>query len=849
MEKDYGIYVGLVIQNNDPEMRGRVKAYIPHLAPNITALNNNVDKFFNFIGTDNPDLTVAVEQLKEVLPWAEYAGPMFGGCASGRYNASNDSATTSDSNAWEGNKVAEGARPANNYVGADTYPDAFTQTMGNQNRKTNGYAYQYTPSNYSNLARGVFSIPNVGAHLYVFFINGDRNFPVYFASAYSEEDVKRIFTMHQDVTNNASVDYPETYENVKTNLSSSGDAKTFRSKSVINSNKHSIEMVDTDLREILKFTHYSGSFKEFNNYSTTELATNNDQKMVLGNQFLTTQKNKSEFVKYDDEKIVFGDHYRTVGNPKPDVVNEILTIQRTIHEMKMLFDMQRAAYFDVTTLNTPLLTPQKYLSTLQKKVPIISMPCPVCRGLPYNAIEPDPWRKYFPLWSTNPADINPDPLGLERWKEHPRYGGSCWDRTIKIFMDEDGHVGSPVEGVGGSGVSLMDMFGGEEAYNAIFGPEGANSQFIPGCWTYVIPGITDSTDNMWGPPFTCEPIPLHPLTGSYGVYLGQTCKCCNPLGLIGITNRTAAWALGLGLSPASEGSTFAPEPMKIPNGPLDQLLLSTAPVLTELENSLGRGGDEIIQITSNKIETIGCVMNDLKSIRVDPVGKLKIDGCVVAAQGTYNNFKPSPHVEYVDVVDMPGDYIITAMNKYKLLVGSKGVNIQTTGPIDIYGTIVNLTAEQLNISSENEVLIDGGERLSLRARKITMLPFEHNAVVVEGQLHVTRNTIIQGALMCEGEVGLLHVTAPIEWQQTEIGAWGIFPDCEPILCKLNGEFATLVLPTHKHWFKNIPIRFKQHDEAVREGMIERGINSRKLGESLIPQELDEALTATGVQLG
>jgi|688.fasta_scaffold62074_6 hypothetical protein len=844
MEKDFGIYVGVCVQNNDPEMRGRIKIYIPQLSPNITSLNINVDKFFNFIDKNNPDITSALTDLKEILPWAEYAGPMFGGCASGRFNASNGQATTSDSNAWDGDKVADGARPANNFVGSDTYPDAFTQTMGQQNRKVNDYAYQYTPSNYSNLARGVFSIPNVGSHLYTFFINGDRNFPVYFASAYSEEDVKRIFTMAQDVNNNASTDYPQSYENRKLNLSESSDSKTFRSKSVFNSNKHTIEMIDTDLREILKFTHYSGSFKEFNNYSTIELATNNDQKMVLGNQFLTTQKNKSEFVKYDNEQIIFGDHYKTVGNPKPDVVNKILTIQKNIHELKMLFDMQRTSYTTIPTNLDTATIPQKFLSIYQQKLPMIhNVVCPVCKGLPYLAIFPDPLYRFAPFGLTT----NPDPLGLNNWKENARYGGSCWDRTTKLTFDADGHLGSSTEGVEGSGMTLEDMFGSAEAMAAIFGPEGANSQFIPGCNTYFIPGVSDSPYNMYGPPFTCEPIPTHILDGCYGVFAGQFCKCCNPKGQM-VKNQSAAYALGIGLSPSSEGTTFLPEPKKLPNGALDQLIITTAPALTELENSLGRGGDEIIQITSNKIETIGTVMNDLKSIRIDPIGKLKIDGCVVAAQGTYNNFKPSPHVEYVDVVDLPGDYILTAMNKYKLLVGSKGVNIQTTGPIDIYGTIVNITGEQLNISSENEIIVDGGERLTLRARKITLLPVEHNAVVVEGQLHVTRNTIIQGGLMCEGEVGLLHVTAPIEWQKTEIGAWNLFPDCEPILCKINGEFATVILPTHSHWFKNIPIRFKQHNEAVREGMIELGINSRNKTATLLPAELGEALTTTGWQL-
>jgi hypothetical protein len=114
------------------------------------------------------------------------------------------------------------------------------------------------------------------------------------------------------------------------------------------------------------------------------------------------------------------------------------------------------------------------------------------------------------------------------------------------------------------------------------------------------------------------------------------------------------------------------------------------------------------------------------------------------------------------------------------------------------------------------------------------MPFEHNAVVVEGQLHVTRNVIIEGGTMNEGEVGILHVTAPIEWQQTEIGLYeeGITN------CVISGQGASLGfvdgysqirelrLPPHTHYFKNLPLTLLQHPEAVREKMITKGINSR-----------------------
>jgi len=781
MEKFNNIYIGICVANNDPEMRGRVQVYVPQIAPNISKLNENVDKFFKFLGKESgSDLSNVLTELKDVLPWAEYAGPLFGGNASGRYNATLDSGTTSDSNAWVDDKVAQTFRPANNYISDNTIPDAFSKTGEHKNKFTNPDAFQYTPSNYSNLARGMFSIPNVGAHLYIFFIDGDKNFPVYFASAYGEEDIKRVFTLSNDVEVNSSIDYPASYENIKKSKLDS-DSKTFRSKSFVNSNKHTIEMIDTDLKEILKFTHYSGSFKEFNNNANIELATNNDQKLVLGDQFLTVNRNKSEYIKAHNEKIIGGDRYLTVGESKKSTVESIVALHREIHEIKYLFDIQRAE-----TGETP-----NNVSSLQKRVksPLSLTPkgfkvCPVCGNKPYDPYKPA-WRETDPVFNKEP---------MLMWQEAPKYLGGC----LKFPMQMSENTGGTAES------GNLEAAGQKVGFDLSCHSWKNDLIKEPECPAYMA--------NLY-----------HPFTGKLGYFMGMKCPCCN-----GVVQSLG----GIGYSPSTEDGMFMPEPLKFNNSgatpsPLDLKIIQLLPEITKLEKELGIGGDEIVNISMSKIETIGLVMNDLPSFRIDPIGKMKTNGCWVSPQATFQNYLPSPHVEYVDVADIPGgDYILTVMNKYKLMVGSRGINIQTTGPIDIYGTIVNLTGEQLNISSKSEIIIDGGERLSLRSKKLTLLPVEHNAVMIEGQLHVTRNTIIQGGMMLEGEVALLHVTAPLEWQETENGMYQLEPMCQ-IPCIYNIESSMISLPNHTHYFKNLPLSLLPHGEAVRHNMIQKGINSRE----------------------
>jgi len=807
LEPYYGMELGIVVQNNDPEFLGRVKVYTPSLAPYLdkaysSGENKNVDKFFAFLGknTGNTAIEDVLVSLKEKLPWAEPAGPLFSGNASGRYNAYTQQGTTSDSNAWDGTTIVDGFRPVQNWIGQFAASDGFTSTGGHKNKFVNQYAYQYTPSNYSGLARGLFSIPNVGAHVWIFYVAGDRNFPVYFAASYGQEDIQRIYTLNQGLDVKTAPDHPGSFENVSDGEGGSfdEDAKTFRSKTVLNTNKHTIELIDTDLREIMKFTHYSGSFKEFNNYANIEFATNNDQKLVMGDQFATVTRNKSEYVKVHNELIVGGDYYINIGETDQSTVQEILNIHKQIHDYKMLFDVKRAQYGEAAPFGN-----LNVMSTKQTRSGFTGVDeagveylngfkyCPICKNIAY-----DPYDVSY----VDGGDFT------TMWKEVRAYIAEICT-TLPV---ETGEEELPT--------------GGEEAIEEL---EEMTPVLGPICHTFFMTSYPDvsEAEMMEG----CVPTE-HPFEGQLGYYRGMKCACC----------------AGTGFSPSTEGGSFDKETMKQAGGAMDTLIQQYAPTLSELEKKLGNGGDEIETVSMNKIITVGLAMNDMTSYRVDPIGKLKIDGCYVAPQGTYDNFKVSPHVEYVDVADIPGgDYILTCMNKYKLLVGARGVNIQTFGPIDIYGTIVNMTGEQMNISSRSEIVLDGGERLSIRARKISLIPVEHNAVVVEGQLHVTRNTILEGGIMLEGEVGLLHITAPAEWHITENGLWEVEPTCViPAIVAGTGE-TFITIPPHKHYFQNIPMTLLQHPEAVRETMIVKGINSReKIAAASVAQDIGTSCSST-----
>ncbi|MDD5193957.1 MAG: hypothetical protein PHF67_05250 [Candidatus Nanoarchaeia archaeon] len=779
-EKFYGNYLGIVICNSDPLKKGRVQIYVPYIYAVDDSIwdPREIDSYFSFPMENNSDKTKPLnsdilEYLKKILPWSEPALPIAAGNSTGRYNAFTKTATTSDTNLWtsEGGKykIVYGPRPSQQFRKKDdSISDAFNKQNGLV--PSNPYSFEYNPPDYSNTARGMFSVPNVGAHLWIFFKEGNHMCPIYFASCAGGEDFNGIYEYTID-GKKVSVDYPSNYENNSSpNNALTSDAQTFRSKTVLNSNKNTIELIDTDLREILRLTHYSGSFKEFNNLTNIELATKNDQKLVLGDQYQTINGNRGLFVGKNQDMFIVGDNVKQIGK-KPDSIivktmEDIYKIVSELHNYNRLFDLQRC---------NPTLAP-KEISPYQTQVPLLPPGysiCPVCNAISYDSAAKIIENWTFYSWIPSSARGQ---LGLE-WQ--------------MLYLDVN-------------------------TYKNLLASE------------------------------------LQTLVGVVGIKFGERCSTCSTL---------KSNFIPTGLSPSTESGSWVPEPKKEINN-FAQVLLAAQKALAPLTASLGKG-DEIVNVNQNKIETIGLKMNDLKPYRIDPEGKLRIRGITIAPGGVYDSFKSFPLVESVDVVDLPGDYNLTACNKYKLLVGAKGVDIKTFGPFNVIGSIINFSGEQINFTSNNEINIDGGKRLSLRAEHISLHPYEHDPVVIDAPLHVSRNITTKGGLYVEGELGIQHITAPSELQETlwmgGMGTNGWSSETEDSTSEETGvlsektlyktdsipyDGATLeagniipgipveiaphshIIPPHTHMFFNIPISFCFSKEQVRALMAQKGINSQ-----------------------
>ena len=224
---------------------------------------------------------------------------------------------------------------------------------------------------------------------------------------------------------------------------------------------------------------------------------------------------------------------------------------------------------------------------------------------------------------------------------------------------------------------------------------------------------------------------------------------------------------GTGISPSSEEGDFPVEPKKqeIPN-----LYKEYAGEIAKAEEQLGDGGNHIIEVTKNILITSGTITNDLDSVRVDKKGKAKVAGVKVAEEGTYQAEQESPVVEKVHVDNLAGGTVtIHANNKINLIAGAGGVKFRTLGRVEFGGTMSNLTGEQVNVASENEVNIHGGQRLNLEG-KILSLKAGSGEVVMDCNLSINGNANIKGGLSVEGELFVNHITAQMELTPTENSA-------------------------------------------------------------------------------
>jgi hypothetical protein len=214
MSKLNGLYKGVVVFDSDvadPKntsgATGRVKVKIEGISYSINKSESyRYPRGKNVKGGILPE---NIDLLDSFETWAYISTPVMGESSMGKYNAARDAASVSDTAdiSLFGLNGSNGIPPASQF-NLHSVPDAFTsgpEVLGTSG--VNTYAYSYYCDNRSNIGKGLFAIPTVGAHVIVQFLNGSKNYPIIVGIINSIEDIKRIF----GAEGNAGPGYPNAF--------------------------------------------------------------------------------------------------------------------------------------------------------------------------------------------------------------------------------------------------------------------------------------------------------------------------------------------------------------------------------------------------------------------------------------------------------------------------------------------------------------------------------------------------------------------------------------------------------------------------------------------------------------
>lgn len=280
-------------------------------------------------------------------------------------------------------------------------------------------------------------------------------------------------------------------------------------------------------------------------------------------------------------------------------------------------------------------------------------------------------------------------------------------------------------------------------------------------------------------------------------------------------------------------------------------ILDLQPMLTEIESRMGNGGDEISFVKRNSIETVGATFNDFPSIRIDEKGRSQPIEILVADTSAYKNHDYLPHVEELDnTSNFPGgEKTIVANNKFAIVAGSGGINLKTTGAVEVGATSIKMGASKININASHGLQLASEAGVEIQSLKSITLR-TNRQVYVEGSLGVLHNTIFRGGTYTEGETYLHHVTAPLEVQQTQdttvfgkfaatqdrtlmIGEAQVGGVWYPVYAKASDNI--LYSYPHSHHFNNLPLRLTKSNDDVRKFAQAENINRHTNINQALPQ--------------
>jgi hypothetical protein len=521
----------------------------------------------------------------------------------------------------------------------------------------------------------------------------------------------------------------------------SKENEEYRNKAVINQRGASISVNNSTDREGINISQYSGSNIGMDNYTNSELASNNKQTRTINDRFDTTHNDDSTFIGRDSWRRVVENNYDikgTASESEVDALNALRDLNEGIAKKVSQFNIKRGGYSIPNGAETPSSGSRASNPTLNQQRKTVENKFSGYLKTPIRDHDTDEVVSYIPV-----------PI---------RVGDPAQSRGVT--PDKDIAVAAGTQGSSAPGVLE-------------FGPE-KSAATEGGNWD-------DNTD------------------------------------------RTE----------------------------VAQEILDQQEQRSAIEALVGKGGDDIEFVKRHKVQVVGAATNNFPSVRIDPKGRSQPVETLVGETGAFVNLDYIPHVEDVSTdSNYPcGDYSLVVGNKYNVLVGSGGINMRTSGPIELGGTTIKVGAQKINIAGAQGVQISSENSVEIQSLKSIQLR-SNRQVSIEPSLGVKENIIIGGGAYIEGETYLHHVTAPVEIQETEdttlYGQFNTLNDRSLVVAEalvggqwwpvyaLNDPDLIANYP-HSHHFKNLPLRLTESNSDVRKLSMAESINTHGKKSVAMPQ--------------
>jgi len=273
--------------------------------------------------------------------------------------------------------------------------------------------------------------------------------------------------------------------------------------------------------------------------------------------------------------------------------------------------------------------------------------------------------------------------------------------------------------------------------------------------------------------------------------------------------------------------------------------------LNPIEEIMGVGGDETSFTKRHKYEQVGAAFNDYPSIRIDDKGRSHPSEMLISDVGVFLNHDYVSHVEEIDnssIFPCGNDDKVIG-NRYTRIIGSGGVNLKTTGTMELGSTSFKVGSKQINLNANHGITIASEDYIDIQSMKCITIR-TNRQVYIEGGLGVNGNTTISGGLYVEGELYCQHITAPIEVHETEDTIVGsrFATDLDRQLligeAQIGGSFYPvyaiarediIVSYPHSHHHNGIPMRLTAANTDTRKFAHDEGMNGYTSLAQSLPQ--------------